>query len=137
MEEAKKAGLSQLRFISDLKPLPEPSQNDLALTDSEIRDLEEFTKESYSRILWDFSAERSNLALLTANKILENIREAQESAVSHVEYINREKAYEKRGGCIFHAHHLPKWAKNIARLLTPSSQSICKTITMPMRYITK
>ena len=34
------------------------------------------------------------------------------SAVKHVEYINREKAFSKRGGCIFHAHHLPKWAKN-------------------------
>ena len=112
IEEAKKAGISQLRSISDLKSLPEPSQNDLALTDSEIRDLEEWTKENYSRVLWDFSAERRNLAILTANKILENIREAQESSVSHVEYINREKAYEKRGGCIFHAHHLPKWAKN-------------------------
>ena len=110
LEEAKKAGISQLRSICDLKRLPEPSQNDFALTDSEIRDLEEWAKESYSRVLWDFSAERRNLALLTANKILENIREAQESAVSHVEYINREKAYENRGGCIFHAHHLPKWA---------------------------
>lgn len=27
-----------------------------------------------------------------------------------MEYINREKAYEKRGGCIFQFHHLPKWA---------------------------
>ena len=32
------------------------------------------------------------------------------SAVQHVKYINREKAFEKRGGCIFHSHHLPKWA---------------------------
>ena len=112
LEEAKKAGLAQLRSICDLKCLPQPSQNNLALPDSQIRDLEEFTKESYSRVLWDFSAERRNLARLTANKILEKIREAQESAVSHVEYINREKAYENRGGCIFHAHHLPKWAKN-------------------------
>ena len=110
LEEATKAGLSQLRSICDFKPLPELSQNNLALPDSEIRDLEEWAKESYSRVLWDFSAERRNLALLTANKILENIREAQESAVSHVEYINREKAYEKRGGCIFQAHHVPKWA---------------------------
>ena len=112
LEEAKKAGLAQLHSICDLKPLPEPSHNDLALTDSEIKDLEEFSKESYSRVLWDFSAERRNLARLTANKILENIREAQESAVSHVEYINREKAYENRGGCIFQAHHLPKWAQD-------------------------
>ena len=45
---------------------------------------------------------------------MENVTEAmeEESAVSHVEYINREKAFAKRGGCIFHAHRLPKWAKN-------------------------
>lgn len=110
LEDAKNSGLAQLRSICDLKRLPEPAQNSLAFPDSEIRDLEEWTKESYSRVLWDFSAERRNLALLTANKILENVREAQETAVSHVEYINREKAYEKRGGCIFHAHHVPIWA---------------------------
>ena len=110
MEDAKNSGLAQLRSICDLKRLPEPAQNSLALPDSEIRDLEEFSKESYSRVLWDFSAERRNFALLTANKILENVREAQETAVSHVEYINREKAYEKRGGCIFQAHHVPIWA---------------------------
>ena len=34
----------------------------------------------------------------------------QQSAVSHAEYINREKAHEKRGGCIFQFHRLPKWA---------------------------
>ena len=27
-------------------------------------------------------------------------------------YINRERAFENRGACIFHSHHLPKWAKN-------------------------
>ena len=36
----------------------------------------------------------------------------QTFASSHVEYINREKAFESRGGCIFHSHQLPKWAKN-------------------------
>ena len=45
---------------------------------------------------------------------MKNIEEKLENvyAESHVEYINREKAYEKKGGCIFHSHHLPKWAKN-------------------------
>ena len=38
--------------------------------------------------------------------------EKQKSAGSHAEYINRENAYEHRGGCIFHDHHLPKWAHN-------------------------
>ena len=124
LEEATKAGLAQLRSIADLKRIPEPSQNNLALTDSEIRTLEEFTKENYSRVLWDFSTERRNLALLTANKILENIREAQESALSHVEYINREKAYEKRGGCIFQAHHVPIWAHDDQKKIFPSGRPL-------------
>ena len=62
----------------------------------------------------EISPELTGLAQLTAKKILENVEEAQKQqvALSHVEYINREKAYENRGGCIFQAHHLPIWAKN-------------------------
>ena len=37
---------------------------------------------------------------------------AKTNAQSHLEYINRERAYENRGACIFHTHRLPKWAKN-------------------------
>ena len=60
----------------------------------------------------DISPELIQSAQLTTKKILENVEEAQNQqvALSHVEYINREKAYENRGGCIFQAHHLPKWA---------------------------
>ena len=63
---------------------------------------------------WDFSNQFLNLAKQTAQEILKNIEEKLDNvyAESHVEYINREKAYEKKGGCIFHSHHLPKWAKN-------------------------
>lgn len=32
-------------------------------------------------------------------------------AASHVEYINRERAFAQRGGCIYQGHQLPKWAK--------------------------
>ncbi len=34
------------------------------------------------------------------------------SAAAHVEYINREKAFAQRGGCIYQSHQLPKWAKD-------------------------
>ena len=84
------------------------------MPDNESCVLDEFTKEYYQHVRWDFSDERTRLALLTAKKILENMAEAmaEYSALSHVEYINREKAYENRGGCIFHSHHLPKWAND-------------------------
>ena len=56
--------------------------------------------------------ERKKLAVDTAQKILERLEKKQTVAESHVEYINRERAFEKRGECIFHAHRLPKWAKD-------------------------
>ena len=52
--------------------------------------------------------DRKNFALHTAQKILQHI--AKTNAQSHLEYINRERAFENRGACIFHSHHLPKWA---------------------------
>ena len=66
----------------------------------------------YQRVRYDFSDEQKSFAQLTVKKILENVQEAlkEKSAVSHAEYINREKAYENRGGCIFRFHHLPTWA---------------------------
>jgi len=54
--------------------------------------------------------DRKKFALTTAQKILQRIEKT--NAQSHFEYINREKAYENRGACIFHSHHLPKWAHN-------------------------
>ena len=54
--------------------------------------------------------DRKKFALDTAKKILQHIEKT--NAQSHLEYINRERAYENRGACIFHAHRLPKWAKN-------------------------
>ena len=52
--------------------------------------------------------DRKKFALNTAQKILKHIEKI--NAQSHLEYINRERAYENRGACIFHSHHLPKWA---------------------------
>ncbi len=55
--------------------------------------------------------ERKKLAVQTARKILERVQK-QTAAQAHVEYINRERAFANRGECIFHAHRLPKWAKD-------------------------
>ncbi len=52
--------------------------------------------------------DRKKFALNTAQKILKHIEKI--NAQSHLEYINRERAYENRGACIFHSHRLPKWA---------------------------
>ena len=54
--------------------------------------------------------DRKKFAIDTTKKILQHIEKT--NAQSHLEYINRERAFENRGACIFHAHRLPKWAKN-------------------------
>ena len=98
--------LSQLSLVHS-----ESKGTDLFLSLDESRLLESLAKKSYNLVRWNFSNERKQLVQRSANKILENIAETMEqhSALSHVEYINREKAFEKRGGCIFHSHRLSKW----------------------------
>lgn len=57
--------------------------------------------------------DRKKFALHTAQKILEQEEKQKHmNAQEHFQYINREKAYSNRGACIFHSHHLPKWANN-------------------------
>ena len=108
--EATKTGF-HLPSLSQLPSLHGASEG-IKLTEDEARDLDEFMRGQYQRVRYDFSDEQKSFAQLTVKKILENVQEAlkEKSAVSHAEYINREKAYENRGGCIFRFHHLPTWA---------------------------
>ena len=64
------------------------------------------------RIIRDFSADRRDRAKRTARAIIKNIDEIKNRtrAESHVEYINRQKAFEKRGGCVYTKCRLPSWA---------------------------
>ena len=112
IDEATKKGFS-LPALSDLSRL-KSSSGTKELNPEETRDIEELVQEQYRLVRYDFSGEQKRLAELTAKKILENMTEAkeEETALSHVEYINRERAFENRGGCLFHAHHLPKWAED-------------------------
>ena len=115
IEDATKNGLRLPTTYSELSMVCAESKGiDMLLPYDESGKLDELAKDFYKHVRWDFSSEQARLAKWTANKILENISDTMEqhSALSHVEYINREKAFEKRGGCIFHAHRLPKWAKN-------------------------
>ena len=57
--------------------------------------------------------DRKKFAIVTARKILEQEEKQKHmNAQEHFQYINREEAYSNRGACIFHSHHLPKWANN-------------------------
>ena len=114
VETVAKNGL-RLPTLSQLNVVHSESEGiDLFLQDNESRQLEQLAKDCYHHVRWNFSHERKKLAEQTSDKIVERINEhlQQVSAKSHVEYINREKAFANRGGCVFQAHHLPKWAKN-------------------------
>jgi len=114
IETVAKVGL-RLPTLSELAAVHSESEGtDLLLQDNESRQLEQLAKECYHNVRWNFSGERKKLAQWTANKILERVEDSMDYifASSHVEYINREKAFANRGDCIFHSHHLPKWAKN-------------------------
>ena len=105
VEDATKEGF-RLPTLSELV-YPKSRGTDVLLQTDELNDLDEYARECNKRVRWDFSAEQKRLAKLTAKKILNNVTKAMEeqSAISHVEYINRERAFAHRGGCIFHAHH--------------------------------
>ena len=114
VESAAKVGL-RLPTLSQLSVVHSESKGtDLLLQNDESCQLEQLARDSYNNLRWNFSNERKKLAEWTAKKILERVEDTMDHvfASSHVEYINREKAFAKRGGCIFHAHHLPKWAKD-------------------------
>ena len=114
VEDATKEGFRLPTLSQRTMVYPKSRGTDVLLQTDEFNGMDELTREYDKRVRWDFSGERKRLAKLTAEKILENVTEAMEeqSAVSHVEYINRERAFAHRGGCIFHAHRLPKWAQD-------------------------
>ena len=114
VEDATKEGFRLPTLSERTMVYPKSRGTDVFLQADEFNGMDDLAREYDKRVRWDFSGERKRLAKLTAKKILENMTEAmeEESAVSHVEYINREKAFANRGGCIFHAHRLPKWAQD-------------------------
>ena len=112
VEDATKEGFCLPTLSERTMVYPKSRGTDVLLQNDEFNGMDDLAREYNKRVRWDFSNERKRLAQLTAKKILENVSGALEehSALSHVEYINREKAFANRGGCIFHSHHLPKWA---------------------------
>lgn len=66
------------------------------------------------KLRWDVSVTRKNAVEASVNEILHNLQYHLDKtfASSHVQYINRESVFEQRGGCVYKAHHLPRWAKD-------------------------
>ncbi len=65
-------------------------------------------------VRWSLSRARRNRIEDSAKQILNNIEENADKvfASSHLQYINREAAFQKRGGIIGGGHQLPSWANN-------------------------
>lgn len=63
---------------------------------------------------WNLGVERRKNAEETAKRILIKLQETLDKtyAYSHIQYINREAAFQKRGGCIGKGHFLPRWAED-------------------------
>ncbi|MBQ8698666.1 MAG: MobA/MobL family protein [Schwartzia sp.] len=64
------------------------------------------------RPLWSLGDALIKQVIETANQILANLQKELERtyAYSHIQYINREAAFQQRGGCIGKGHFLPAWA---------------------------
>ena len=81
----------------------ESNATNLLLSNDESDKLEQLAQNYCHSVRWNFSDERQRLAKWTAEKIMERLDEKLDHvfASSNVEYINREKAFANRGGCIF------------------------------------
>ena len=79
--------------------------------------LDEICKRVYQSVRWDVASVRRGLAERTANHIVDEImsRKGELAAQRHLEYINRDAAYEKKGGCLMTGAQLPNWAKGSAK----------------------
>ena len=90
VEDATKEGFRLPTLSERTMVYPKSRGTDVFLQADEFNGMDDLAREYDKRVRWDFSGERKRLAKLTAKKILENMTEAmeEESAVSHVEYIN-------------------------------------------------
>ena len=107
--------LSAVDKLSSIKPLSEISvlrENDDEERAEALRWIIE--DDMRRKVRPDFTAGRRRRATETSAAILDTLRENIDDvrASKHVEYINRHRAFEKKGGCVYQKHRLPPWAKD-------------------------
>ena len=70
-------------------------------------------RETRLALRWTHARARRRDVERTADAILEILQKGTNStfASSHLQYINREAAYEMRGGCVATGHQMPEWAE--------------------------
>ena len=74
-------------------------------------------RESTAHLRWYSLRSRRRVIDKTVNDIMVNFQKRNDVvyASSHVQYINRESIFKKRGGCLYTANHLPGWAEGNAK----------------------
>lgn len=103
--------LPSLRELSQRYLVPDGhGESGVLVPGHEYDELADERSPSAPPVRWNISGERRRRAEKIAGQILNNIN-LSVAAERHVEYINREKVFEKRGGCVYTSNRLPAWAK--------------------------
>ena len=92
-------------------------RSQLLLSRDENNHLLNKCRESTSHLRWYSLRARRRAIDKTVNDIMVNFQKCNDAvyASSHVQYINRESIFKKRGGCLYTANHLPRWAEGNAK----------------------
>lgn len=92
-------------------------RSQLLLSRDENNHLLNKCRESTAHLRWYSLRARRRAIDKTVNDIMVNFQKRNDAvyASSHVQYINRESIFKKRGGCLYTANHLPRWAEGNAK----------------------
>lgn len=115
LESFAKRGLSVPRLPQCHVVCPEGG-GQLLLSRDEANHLLNKCREYNSHLRWYSLRARRPAIDRNVDFIMSNLQKRNDSvyASSHVQYINREAVFKKRGGCLYTANHLPGWAKGNA-----------------------
>ncbi|WP_029542144.1 MobA/MobL family protein [Selenomonas sp. AB3002] len=116
LEALAKRGFS-LPHLPQCNMVRPEGRSQLLLSRDEDNHLLNKCRESTSHLRWYSLRARRSVIDKTVNDIMANFQKHNDAiyASSHVQYINRESIFKKRGGCLYTANHLPNWAKGNAK----------------------
>lgn len=116
LEALAKRGFSLPKLPKCHMVCPE-GRSQLLLSRDENNHLLNKCRESTAHLRWYSLRARRRVIDKTVNDIMVNFQKRNDVvyASSHVQYINRESIFKKRGGCLYTANHLPRWAEGNAK----------------------
>ena len=105
---------SSVSSLSQRSVAPSTEGSEMLVYGHEHNDVSDYTASIRDRVRWDTAGARRGRVRKTADDIMVTLQQNLDSvfASSHIQYINREAAFQQRGGCIYKGHHLPTWAKD-------------------------